>query len=242
MYERIRVSTLPGYENVLDVYEVDKYGNVYGTDGIEMKKSLNSSGYDYVRLKVDGVRKWKTGLIHRLVALAFVTGRTEKFNEVDHRDTDRHNNNHWNLRWTDRVGNMANPITKEKMQGIHGIECYVYDFRLNFIGHYESLDCASKALGIAISGADVRAKQYYVLSKPDLNKVLEINKKQRLTSVVVTDVNTHEKFYFQSNRDARRFFNNTVNVTNAIQKNWTVRGRYKVRNLNYKKLIGMLDL
>ena len=43
-------------------------------------------------------------------------------------------------------------------------------------------------------------------------------------------------------REARRFFDNKVNITQAIQHNWTVRGKYKVRNLNYKKLIGMLDL
>ena len=39
-----------------------------------------------------------------------------------------------------------------------------------------------------------------------------------------------------------KFFDNKVNITQAIQKNWTVRGKYKVRILNYKKLIGMLDL
>ena len=45
MYERVKVSTLEGYEQVLDVYEVDKYGNVYGTNGMELKQSYNSKRY-----------------------------------------------------------------------------------------------------------------------------------------------------------------------------------------------------
>lgn len=242
MYERIRVNTLPGYENVLDVYEVDRYGNVYGTDGIQMKQAVNSTGYLYARLKVEGKRQWKTALTHRVVALAFVPGRTDVLNEVDHKDTDRFNNNFWNLRWTDHIGNMANPTTREKMRGMNGIPCYVYDFRLNFIGRYLSLDEASRNIGVSISGIDIRVLQYYILSKPDLELVLKINRKQKIQSVVITDIFTHKKFYFYSNREARRFFDSKVNITNAIQKNWTVKGKYKVRALNYKKLIGMLDL
>ena len=71
---------------------------------------------------------------------------------------------------------------------------------------------------------------------------MKLDRKQKLQSVVITDIETHKKFYFYSNREARRFFDNKVNITQAIQKNWTVKGKYKVRNLNYKKLIGMLDL
>ena len=41
MYERIKVNTLAKeYEQVLDIYEVDKYGNVYGNNGIELKLLL----------------------------------------------------------------------------------------------------------------------------------------------------------------------------------------------------------
>ena len=36
MYERKKVNTLAKeYEQILDIYEVDKYGNVYGKDGME---------------------------------------------------------------------------------------------------------------------------------------------------------------------------------------------------------------
>lgn len=242
MYERIRVNTLDGYEQVLDIYEVDKYGNVYGKDGNELVKSLNSTNYYQVALKVKGGRRWKKSFVHRLVALAFVEGRTDILNEVDHMDTNKRNNRYDNLLWTDHVGNMNNPITKERMKGNNGKECYVYDFLLNYVGFFLSMDSASKYIGETISALNVRTERHYILDRPDLTKVLKINKRQKIQSVVITNIETHEKLYFHSNRAARRFFNGKVNITQAIQKNWTVRGKYKVRNLNYKKLIGMLDL
>ena len=242
MYGRIRVSTLPSYENVLDVYEVDRYGNVYGTDGIELAKGYNSKGYLQVSLKVKNERKWKKCFIHRLVGLAFVKGHSEEFNEIDHIDTDKLNNNDWNLRWTNRIGNMNNPLTVEKLSEFKSIRCWVYDFRLNYVGYFSSLDNAERELGHTVTGVDSRVERFYILSKPDLNLVLKINRKYKIQSVVITDVFTNEKHYFYSNREARRFFDGKVNITQAIQKNWTVRGKYKVRNLNYKKLIGTLDL
>lgn len=243
MYERIKVNTLAKeYEQVLDIYEVDRYGNVYGNNGIELKQSYNSSGYKQVALKLKNKRRWKKCLVHRLVALAFVSGRTEQYNEVDHLDTDKNNNKWNNLRWTDRIGNMSNENTVFKMWNKNGIECYVYDFKLNYIGKFGSLDEAQKTIGRTIHGINTRVKEYYILDSPDLKKVLKINRKQKIQSIVITDIETNEKCYFYSNRQARKFFDGKVNITQAIQKNWTVRGKYKVRNLNYKKLIGMLDL
>lgn len=243
MYERKRVSTLSKeYEQVLDIYEVDKYGNVYGANGMELKQSYNSSGYKQVALKLKNKRRWKKCLVHRLVGYGFVGGRTEVKNEIDHKDTKKENNRWNNLQWVDHKGNMANENTQYKMWGANGKECYVYDYLLNFIGKFSSLDEASKKIGRTISGINIRIHEYYVLEKPDLSFVLKINRKQKLQSIVITDIETHEKFYFCSNREARKFFENKVNVTQAIQKNWTVKGKYKVRALNYKKLIGTLDL
>lgn len=242
MYERIRVNTLPGYENVLDIYTVDKYGNVYGKNGNEVRKYFNQADYFVVGLNVNGKKTHKRALVHRLVALAFVNGRTDEFNEVDHIDTNKLNNNYWNLRWTNRIGNMANPLTKIKMLGCGGVSCYVYDFLLNYIGYYECKTYAENDLNITVKKLNTRVGKYYILEKPDLNIIPIINRKQKLQSIVITNIETHAKKYFYSNREARRFFDNKVNITQAIQKNWTVRGKYKVRNLNYKKLIGMLDL
>ncbi len=243
MYERKIVNTLAReYEQVLDVYEVDKYGNIYGSNGMELKQAKNSSGYNIVSLKIKNKRRYKKCLVHRLVALAFVSGRTKQYNEVDHIDTNKQNNKYDNLRWTDRIGNMNNENTVEKMWNKNGNKCFVYDFRLNYVGVFGSVIEAQKAINRTIHGINTRVKEFYILSEPDLGIVLKINKKQKLQSIVITDIETKEKFYFHSNREARKFFDNKVNITQAIQKNWTVRGKYKVRNLNYKKLIGMLDL
>lgn len=243
MYERKRVNTLAQeYEQVLDIYEVDRYGCVYGSDGIELKQSYNSSGYKQVSLKIKNKRRWKKCFVHRLVGYGFVDGYSETNNIIDHKDTNKTNNIYTNLRWTTQKGNMNNEITRYNIWGINGTRCYVYDYLLNFIGVFDSMSDAEKEVDHTIKGINIRVGEYYILEKPDLNLVLKINKKQKLQSIVITDIFTHEKFYFYSNREARRFFDNKVNITQAIQKNWTVRGRYKVRNLNYKKLIGMLDL
>lgn len=243
MYERIKVSTLEGHEQVLDIYEVDKFGNVYGNNGMNLKQTNNSSGYKQVALKIKDKRRWKKCFVHRLVGLAFVKGRTKEKNEIDHIDTNKTNNKYYNLRWCNHKENMANEKTKEKMWlGIKGKRCYVYDYLLNYIGVFDSLLDAQKEIEETVQALNIRTEHYYILEKPDLNLVLKINRKQRITSVVITNIETKEKLYFHSNREARRFFNNRINITQAIQKNWTVQGKYKVRNINYKKLIGMLDL
>ena len=243
MYERIKVNTLAKeYEQVLDVYEVDKYGNVYGNNGMELKQSYNSSGYKQVSLKLKNKRRWKKCLVHRLVAYGFVDGRTEQNNEVDHIETNKQDNKWNNLRWIDRKGNMNNENTVFKMWNQNGKECFVYDFKLNFIGKFGSLEEAQTSIKRTIHGINTRVKEYYILDSADLKKVLKINKKQKIQSIVITNIETNEKYYFYSNREARKFFDGKVNITQAIQKNWTVKGKYKVRVLNYKKLIGTLDL
>lgn len=243
MYERKKVNTLSKeYEQVLDIYEVDKYGNVYGNNGIELTQSYNSTGYKQVALKLKNKRRWKKCFVHRLVGYAFVKGNTEQKNEIDHIDGNKVNNKYSNLRWVTRKENMKNDITACNMWGMNGKKCFVYDYLLNFIGAFDSIKDAEKEIGITIKGINIRTKEYYILEDTDLSKVLKINRKQKIQSIVITDIETHEKFYFYSNREARRFFDGKVNITQAIQKNWTVKGKYKVRILNYKKLIGMLDL
>lgn len=244
MYERKKVNTLATeYEQVLDIYEIDKYGNVYGKDGMELVQSFNSSGYKQVALKLQGERRWKKCFVHRLMAYAFVKGHTEERNIVDHIDGNKLNNKPNNLRWCTQKENMANENTVEKMWDANGKgKCYVYDFRLNFVGAFTNMKEAQDELHRTFRGLNTRCKEYYLLQDTNLERVLKINKKCMYHSIVIIDIETHKKYYFYSKTEAMKFFNGKVNITQAIQKNWTVRGKYKVRILNYKKLIGMLDL
>lgn len=241
--KKVRVNTLPGYEDVLDVYVLNEYGEVTCTNGRSLSYRDNGHGYKVYGFKVKNKRRWKRPYVHRIVALAFVKNpKPEVYKEVDHIDGNRSNNRADNLRWTDRKGNMNNPITINRLAESAGFECYVYDYLLNYIGHYKSMYDVSIELGITVKYLNSRVKEYYILEKPDLTIIPKINRKQRLQSVVITDIFTHEKFYFPTNRDARRFFDNHVNITSVIQNNSLVHGRYRVRALNYKKLIGTLDL
>lgn len=240
MYEKVKVNTLQGYEHVLDIYEVDKYGNVYGKDGITLKEKDNGHGYKLARLKVQNKRKWKTAYKHRLVALAYIPN-PENLPEVNHKDEDKTNNAVNNLEWCTREYNCNYGTHNERMSLANGNKCFVYDYKLNYIGEFYSVKSASEHVGVDLK-PNTKVKQYFCLPTNDVSVIPKIVRKTKAVSVVITNIYTHEKQYFYSNREARRFFDNKVNITQAIQKNLTVRGKYKARILNYKKLIDSLDL
>jgi len=108
-----------GYEGL---YEVSNLGNVRSLDRyIETKKGkcfrkgrmrksfISNTGYKIVSLC------GKKYLVHRLVANAFCENPDrERFNVVDHINTDTLDNRADNLRWCDTAGNLANPISRER--------------------------------------------------------------------------------------------------------------------------------
>ena len=108
-----------GYEGL---YEVSNLGNVRSVDRyIETKKGkcfrkgrmrkpfISNAGYKIVSLCS------KKYLVHRLVANAFCENPDrERFNVVDHINTDTLDNRADNLRWCDTAGNLANPISRER--------------------------------------------------------------------------------------------------------------------------------
>ena len=84
-----------------------KNGNIFQTHLI---KDYSCLGYKYVCLCKNGIMKKHR--VHRLVGFAFVDGYFDGA-EIDHINTIKSDNRCENLRWTNRKGNMANPITKE---------------------------------------------------------------------------------------------------------------------------------
>ena len=81
--------------------------------------SMTTNG-GYYTLTATVHKKTKILYIHRLVANAFVPNPNPSlFKEVDHIDGDPHNNSVENLRWTNRSGNMLNPITQKRQAQSH---------------------------------------------------------------------------------------------------------------------------
>lgn len=69
-----------------------------------------------------------------------------------------------------------------------------------------------------------------------MNEFLNIAESSVYRTVVVENIKTGAKKYFSTNREARRFFDNKVNITDAIKYNWLVRKTYRIYNLDYSKL------
>ncbi len=114
-----------GYEGY---YQVSNLGRVKSLDRISTMKNgvkrrkrgrILKSAFDTKKryLQVDLSKDGKCNMcrVHDLVGKAFVKGYFEGA-EIDHIDTITTNNNVSNLRWTNRKGNMANPITQTKIK------------------------------------------------------------------------------------------------------------------------------
>lgn len=68
-----------------------------------LSQSISKDGYARVCLRCN--KNAKTITVHRLVAMAFVEGYSENL-EVNHKDSNRLNNNSYNLEWTTHRENL----------------------------------------------------------------------------------------------------------------------------------------
>lgn len=83
----------PGYEGL---YNVSNLGNVFSVVSNRLLKPYLRRGYKSVWLTKTRIEKNK--LIHRLVAIAFISNPEDK-KEVNHIDGDKNNNSVNNLEW-----------------------------------------------------------------------------------------------------------------------------------------------
>ena len=98
------------------LYQVSNEGRVkslnYNHTGKEqIMKARNTHGYEYVALYKNS--KQKNFLIHRLVALVFLSDFYFEGADVDHIDTNPSNNHVSNLRWRTRKENCNNDLSKK---------------------------------------------------------------------------------------------------------------------------------
>lgn len=138
-----QINKIKGLEHINDGYYVsydgrvfslrDKHGNVSMSYRHELKQYEKTGGYLNVVLttkhnKVNYLR------VNRLVALAFVKGKTAKRKYVNHNDEDRKNNNANNLSWVTPRENNNWSLAKT---------VYMYDLKGNYIKSYISTKDAS---------------------------------------------------------------------------------------------------
>ena len=104
-------------EGIYENYKVSNLGRVkslnYHREKREKILSPDEDRYGYLRVVLCKNGKTKRYIVHRLVAMAFIPN-IMNYNCIDHRDTNKKNNNVLNLTWVTHKQNNNNELTKKK--------------------------------------------------------------------------------------------------------------------------------
>ncbi len=140
----------------LDDYLICKDGRVY-TQKISryLKQRTTPEGYVAVNLVTyfGGIRKPRIYLAHILVAQAFLSPPTKDQTQVNHKNRIKHDNRVENLEWMNgsenvKHANRDKPRKRYKMKGVYQIDLENNEI----IGKFESMNLASKTIGVCRSG------------------------------------------------------------------------------------------
>jgi hypothetical protein len=131
-------------DRIVEYFSSKKNDIVYQhTKGRILKTARGKDGYLQTSLG-KGIKNQK---IHRLVGEAFIPN-PDNMPEIDHINGDNTDNRVENLRWTDRKGNMNNPITKKRLSDVKEKKTVLQlDMDGNVIAEFPSLHEMQRQLG-----------------------------------------------------------------------------------------------
>lgn len=239
MNEFKRVAELEGHEEVLDIYLVNKKGQIFSEylNGF-LKPSIKDNGYIQYKLKVKGERRWKHVHAHRVVAYAFIPN-PNNYPVVHHIDEDKQNNVVDNLEWcTQKYNANAGTAIQRLKESITGERLFVYDFKGDeVLRGYGVSESTKRVLGRKRTEVkNKRAGDYFFLSEEATPNILnEINEKSKSKTLVVRDTIADKSILFPNNKEVKEFLGGTINVTDAINKKWLTQGRYVIEVFNFNE-------
>lgn len=132
-------------------YQISSMGRVkslnFKLTGKEQIMSLKINKYGYKQILLYKDKKYKTFLIHRLVAQAFIPNPDNK-PEIDHINTNKTDNRVENLRWVTSSENKNNPITIEKYKNCSSIPVLQFTLDGELVRKWDSATQVERELGV----------------------------------------------------------------------------------------------
>lgn len=144
--EEIKIGNFKGKKiNNFSNYLISKEGQVYSTKTNKIKiAEINQNGYCRIELlNENGKKKF---YIHRLVAEVYIPN-PNNYNQVNHKDLNKHNNNLDNLEWCSEAMNMQHNADNKPENSRKIFQFDLVD-KTKIIGTYNSIKEASEKTNI----------------------------------------------------------------------------------------------